>query len=183
MKKYIIMLLCGLSLSFAQDYLGDEDDVRYSVFGGINLNGGVEDIVGFDTDGFSSATIGFRYNIDEKQDIAIQMSQIGGEDSDGTYSLEGFDLSYNYTFFDNLTLAGYVGGVYSMMTEENNDGFFPGDEGGEIKEENGYGLQFGLNWFASESITVTGQYKMLLSEFAGFNGKPNAFSLMLGYNF
>ena len=132
MKKYIIMLLCGLSLSFAQDYLGDEDDVRYSVFGGINLNGGVEDIVGFDTDGFSSATIGFRYNIDEKQDIAIQMSQIGGEDSDGTYSLEGFDLSYNYTFFDNLTLAGYVGGVYSMMTEENNDGFFPGDEGGEI---------------------------------------------------
>jgi hypothetical protein len=183
MKKYIIMLLCGLSFTFAQDYLGDEDDVRYSIFGGINMNGGIDAVDGFDVDGFNKMTIGFRYNIDEKQDVAIALSQVGGEDADGAISYEGFDLSYNYTFFDNLTLAGYAGGVYSMMTEVVDDGFYGTDQTVDIEEENGYGLQFGLKWFASESITLTGQYRMLLTEFDGMDGKGNALSLLIGYNF
>jgi hypothetical protein len=181
MKKLIIMLLCGLSFSFGQDYLGDEDDVRYTVFGGINMNGGVDSILGYSVDSINEITFGARYYIDEKQDVTLQMAQYGGESDllGGKFAFTGFDASYNYTFFDNLTLAGYVGGVYSMMTDIDTEWGTIED----VKESNAYGVQAGLHWFMGDTFTLTAQYKQMLTEFDWTSGNANSISILVGYNF
>ena len=189
MKKYIIILLCGLSLSFAQDYLGDEDDARFVVYGGFErVNSGDFCLAGCASlDPIMKFTLGGSYLIDEKQEVGVMLSARGGDDPDyGEILLSGANAFYNYTFFDNLTIAMYAGGVYGLLNTLEVGGEEYDLEDNGYKEENDYGVQFGMKWFASEAITVQPNlYISLLDEQAGgfFEGRTTNLSILVGYSF